>query len=284
MARRTSRERNDETWNDRNGRKDEWAMSIPGIESPRLTCLGMALLVFSTLASGAAHPPKAACTRVLFEGEVSAGGYWTGPLGEGWVFRVVPIPPLQAAYSGWDLVVDRQPPEGFPDALLLATLPYNSINEREIGTTFGLRAQDAIGWNPRSFRFVASPGDFQEARQLFRLITANTGLASATGTGDPKQSDRQATARLLEMVKHAATGEFRIVDAHIVPGVADPAQYAQTWAAASSRTPNTIEEAPGGKSGALGALKWMRFAVTLWLPAGWVVPASVHGQRMACPD
>ena len=170
------------------------------------------------------------------------------------------------------------------DALLLATMPYNSINEREIGTTFGLRAQDAIGWNPRSFRFIASPGDFQEARQLFRLITANTGLASATGTGDPKQSDRQATARLLEMVKHAATGEFRIVDAHIVPGVADPAQYAQTWAAPSSRTPHTIEEAPGGKSGALGALKWMRFAVTLWLPAGWVVPASVHGQRMACPD
>ena len=260
-------------------------MSIPGIESPRLTCLGMALLVFSTLASGAAHPPKAACTRVVFEGEVSAGGYWTGPRGEGWVFRVVPIPPLQAAYSGWDLVVDRQPPEGFPDALLLATLPYNSINEREIGTTFGLRAQDAIGWNPRSFRFVASPGDFQEARQLFLSVHADAGIPPKTGgSGDPKQGDRQVMARLLEIRQHAASGEFRIVDAHIVPGVADPAPYAQTWSAASSQTPHTIGEAPEGKSSALGALQWMRFAVTVWLPAGWVAPASVHGQRIACPD
>jgi hypothetical protein len=261
------------------------AMTKPGIEWPRLRWFGIALLVFSTLASWAATPRKAACMRVVFEAEVSAGGYWTIPLGEGWVFRVVPIPPLQAAYSGWDLVVDRQSPEGFPDALLLATMPYNSINEREIGTTFGLRAQDAIGWNPRSFRFITSPGDFREARQLFRSLTADTGLASAPGARvDPKQGDKQAMARLLAIREHAATGEFRIVDAHIVAGVADPAPYAQTWAVASSRMPHTVEDAPGGKSSALGALKWMRFAVTLWLPAGWVVPASVHGQRMACPD
>jgi hypothetical protein len=250
----------------------------------------MALLVFSALVSGAATPPKAACTRVVFEGEVSAGGYWTVLLGEGWAFRVLPIqvlpiPPLEAAYSGWDLVVDRQPPAGFPDALLLATMPYNSINEREIGTTFGLRSQDAIGWNPRSFRFIASPGDFREARLLFRSLPANAGLQAASGgSGDPKRGDGQAMARLLEIQQRAAAGEFRMVDAHIVPGVADPAPYAQTWALASSRTPHTIEEAPGGKSSALGVLKWMRFAVTLWLPAGWVVPASLQSQRAACPD
>jgi hypothetical protein len=261
------------------------AMTKPGIEWPRLRWFGIALLVFSTLASGAATPPKAACMRVVFEAEVTAGGYWTIPLGEGWVFRVVPITPLQAAYSGWDLVVDRQPPAGFPDALLLATMPYNSINEREIGTTFGLRAQDAIGWNPRSFRFITSPGDFREARQLFQSLTTKIEPQSAPGGSvDPKQGDRQAMARLLAIREHAATGEFRIVDAHIVAGVGDPAPYAQTWAVASSRTPHTVEDAPGGKSSALGAMTWMRFAVTLWLPAGWVVPASVHGQRMACPD
>jgi hypothetical protein len=90
--------------------------------------------------------------------------------------------------------------------------------------------------------------------------------------------------RLMEIQKHAAAGEFRIVDAHIVPGVADPAPYAQLWAEASSKTPHTIEEAPGGKSTARGVLKWMRFAVTLWLPAEWVVPVSIHGQHVACPD
>jgi hypothetical protein len=259
-------------------------MSKPGIESSRLRCL-VALLMFSTWVSWATTLPKAVCTRMVFEGEVSAGGDWTVSLGEGWVFRVLPIPPLQAGYSGWDLVVDRQPPAGFPDALLLATMPYNSINEREIGTTFGLRAQDDIGWNPRSFRFIASLGDFRDAQHLFRSLAASTGPASATGrSGDPKQGDRQAMARLLEIRQHAATGEFRILDARIVPGVADPAPYAQPWAAASSQTPHTVEEAPGGRSSARGALKWMRFAVTLWLPAGWVVPPSLHGQRTACPD
>jgi hypothetical protein len=260
-------------------------MTKPGIESPRLRCFAIAWLVFSTLASGAATPPKAGCRRVVFEGEVSAGGFWTVALGEGWVFRVVPIPPLRAAYSGWDLVVDRQLPAGFPDALLLATMPYNSINEREIGTRFGLRAQDAIGWNPRSFRFIANREDFHEARQLFQSIPANVGVLPKTGGSvDPKQGDRQAMARLLEIRQHAATGEFRIVDAHILPGVADPAPYARTWALASSQTPHTIEEAPGGKSSALGALTRMRFAVTLWLPGGWGVPAPVHGQLMACPN
>ncbi len=260
-------------------------MTKPGIKSPRLRRFAIAWLLFSTLASGAATLPKSGCTRMVFEGEVSAGEYWTVALGEGWVFRVVPIPPLRAAYSGWDLVVDRQPPAGYPDALLLATMPYNSINEREIGTTFGLRAQDAIGWNPRSFRFIANREDFHEARQLFLSVQADAGIQPKTGgSGDRKHDDRQAMARLLEIRQHAASGEFRIVDAHIVPGVADPAPYAQTWSAASTQTPHTIEEAPGGKSSALGVLTRMQFAVTLWLPAGWVVPASVQGQRMACPD
>jgi hypothetical protein len=221
---------------------------------------------------------------VVFDGEVSAGGYWAAPLGQGWVFRILPISPFQASYTGWDLV-DRQPAAGFPDALLIATMPYNSINEREIGTTFGLRAQDAIGWNPRSFRFVVSPGDFREAQQLFRSLPASTGLHSATGaSGGSSPGDRQVMARLLEIQKHAAAGEFRIVDARIVPGVADPAPYAQPWAMASSQTRHTVEQAPEGKSSALGALNWMRFTVTLWLPEGWGVPAPIQARHTACPD
>jgi hypothetical protein len=174
--------------------------------------------MFSTWVCGATTLPKAVCTRIVFEGEVNTGVDWTVSLGEAWVFRVLPIPPLPAGYSGWDLVVDRHPPAGFPDALLLAPMPYNSINEREIGITFGLRAQDAIGWNPRSFRFIVSPEDFRAGQQLFGSLAASTGPASPTGgSGDPKQGDRQAMARLLEIRQPAATGEFRILDARIVP-------------------------------------------------------------------
>src|ERR1700738_1509554 len=76
------------------------------------------------------------CRKVVLKGEVNAGQVWKAALGQGWVFRIQPIQPGPAGYSGWDLVVDRDPPVGYPDALLLATPPYDSINEREIGTTF----------------------------------------------------------------------------------------------------------------------------------------------------
>ena len=71
-------------------------------------------------------------------------------------------------------MVDRGQHSGFPDAFLLATMPYDSINEREMGTTFGLRAQDAIGWNLRSSRFLLKPTDFRYAQQLFRSTMATT--------------------------------------------------------------------------------------------------------------
>lgn len=85
------------------------------------------------------------CHRLDLQGEVRAAQEWRTAIGQGWVLQLLPIASPHNEYSGWDLVVDQDPPAGYPDALLLATLPYNSINEREIGTTFGLRAQDAIG-------------------------------------------------------------------------------------------------------------------------------------------
>jgi hypothetical protein len=102
-------------------------------------------------------------------GEVNAGQEWKAAFGEGWVFRVLPIQAGKAGFSGWDLVVDREQPAGFPDALLLGTPPYNSINEQEVGSTFGLRAQDGIGWNPRSFRFLSTAEAFREGWKLYPL-------------------------------------------------------------------------------------------------------------------
>jgi hypothetical protein len=102
---------------------------------------------------------------------------------------VVPIQPGKAGFSGWDLVVDRVPGAGFPNALLVATPPYNSINEREVGTTFGLRAQDAIGWNPRSFRFMTDPAALQESQRLFQVLGGTT-----RGPEAPVASSREGMA------------------------------------------------------------------------------------------
>jgi hypothetical protein len=79
---------------------------------------------------------------------------------------------------------------------------YNSINEREIGTTFVLRAQDAIGWNPRSFRFLLNPADFRYAQQLFRSTMATTTDRSANGTNNPKAPGGPAFSRLVELRQH----------------------------------------------------------------------------------
>lgn len=210
------------------------------------------------------------CRKVVLEGEVKAGQEWKAAIGEGWIFRIMPIAPPQAGYTGWDLVVDQDRPAGFPDALYLATPPYRSINEREIGTTYGLRAQDAIGWNPRSFHFLIDPASFREAQQIY--------LAKLNGS--KAADDGNAISRLMELAKHAPQGELRILDAHIVPGVADPAPYAQRWAVAAARMQH--EEEATGAASPVGALAWMRFGVTLWLPEHWSLPRDMHATESSC--
>lgn len=241
--------------------------------------LWIAVLAFVVAACHAAAPDRT-CLRLDLVGEVNANQEWKSALGEGWVFRVWPIAPPQLGYSGWDLVVDRDPPAGYPDALLLATLPYNSINEREIGTTFGLRAQDALGWNPRSFHFLSNPAEFREAQQWFRHLTSG----SAANGGGSKATDAGAMARLLQLQSHASSGQFRIVDAHIMPGIADPQPFAQGWALAASRVQQEIEPALPGHSTPRGQLLWVRFALTLWLPKRWNVPSALHTVRDRCPE
>lgn len=217
------------------------------------------------------------CTRVVIRGEGNAGQTWQTPLGQGWVLRIVPIPPGQAGYSGWDLTVDRDPPAGYPDALLLATLPYNSINEREIGTTFGLRAQDAVGWNPRSFHFLIDPAEFRQAQQLY-LEMAKSGALS--GAADHHAS--QNFDRLLQLQKNTAAGEFHIEDVRLNPGIGDAAPFAQAWTLAGLRMPHEIVAAPDGKSSPRGSLVWMRFSVTLSLPASWRLPPGMRGTPSPC--
>src|SRR5215472_16512677 len=146
------------------------AMKNGRVRTRRSACLYVMCVGFAL--GHALAAPQRFCQRVTLQGEVNSGQQWQASLGQGWVFRILPIPPLPEDYSGWDLVVDRDPPAGYPDALLLATLPYNSINEREIATTFGLRAQDAIGWNPRSFHFLTGVGQFRQAQQWFRQIAS----------------------------------------------------------------------------------------------------------------
>jgi hypothetical protein len=218
-----------------------------------------------------ALPMQRSCEKVLIPGEVSAGHEWKVALGEGWVFRVIPIQSASAVYSGWDLVVDREEGAGFPDALMLSTPPYGSINEREIGTTFGLRAQDAIGWNPRSFRFLTDVPSLRPAQEAFRSLNSGKG-------------ETEAEQRLMQLAQRSAHGQFRILDARLTPGVADAAPFAQNWAAQSAKTPHEQDPVPSTGATPLGSLNWMRFTLTLWLPAAWKTPPSLGAVLGACAE
>jgi hypothetical protein len=228
-----------------------------------------------------AAAPPASCTKVVLFGEVNARQEWRAPFGQGWVFRVVPIQPGKAGYSGWDLVVDREQPAGFPDALQVATPPYYSISEREVGTTFGLRAQDAIGWNPRSFHFLTDPDALHEGQKQFRALGG-----TKIWTEKPVEDSREQMAeqRLLEINRRSSAGQFRILNARLTPGIADAAPFAQRWALQSARTPHTIAPAAGGKATPLGELNRIQFSITLWLPAGWKAPKELGAAPGACSE
>jgi len=250
----------------------------------------LVLLAMATLAK-ASTPDKTVCEKVVIQGEVAAGQEWKKAIGEGWAFRVLPIDAdkpesEKAGYSGWDLVVDREQAAGYPDSLLLATPPYDSINEREVGTTFGTRAQDVIGWNPRSFRFLTSTADFQTARQIFLAMKSN-GRSSTAGSGNKGQSSagtNGAVSKLMQLSRDSGAGQFQIVDARLTPGIGDDAPFAEDWAQRAVRTPHTFEPAAGGKSTPLGRLGWIRFSITLWLPSTWKAPAGLGATRGACSE
>lgn len=232
--------------------------------------LALVLMGATAIAQG---QNRGGCRRVDLTGEVSAGNGWQAAIGGGWVLRLVPIAPGKSGFTGWDLAVDRAPALGYPDALLLATPPYLSMNEREIGTTYGLRAQDAIGWNPRSFRFLIDERNFREARQLFSRFSPEWSSGKQTAEGG------KAAARLMELSRGAAVGQLQILDARLSEGTGDAVSYARNWAIQAARIPHT---ALGGASTPRGSLGWIRFRATLWLPALWKAPAGLASSAVSC--
>jgi hypothetical protein len=241
---------------------------------------------------GPARERSQSCQKIVLNGEVRAGAEWRAAFGQGWVFRVLPIHAGSAGgavFGGWDLVVDRSRSKGYPDALLLATPPYNSINEHEVGTTYGLRAQDAIGWNPRSFRFMTDPAAFREAQKLF-LSLSRAGWArpappgSRKGTETRSQMESSELQKLIQLTAQSSAGEFRILNVRLTPGTGDAAPYAENWALQSGNTPHTDVPAPGGLSTPRGEIEWIQFSVTLWLPAGWKAAKELHAVQARCSE
>jgi hypothetical protein len=156
------------------------------------------------------------------------------------------------------------------DLAELGSPPYRSVSPLLVSTDFGFRAQDAVGWNPRRFRYVA---DGRSAATLDGLYRKDAGLKAI-----PAEDERE----LGKLVAASPEGVLEIVDASLAPGTADQARGAGLLATHFATTAHRIEQPASGKATALGRLGWMRFRVRLQLPPGLRPAAGAKVEPSPC--
>ncbi len=227
----------------------EDVVRLPGrrVGSPHLVRVGWLLLpVVAGPAWGAAvaaASPLQACPAVLIEGDVSEDHAYTHPLNSRLDFK------LEAVPAGWMI---RILPHGgvrpLHDAAELANPPYRSPTPILISTDFAFRAQDAVAWNPRSFRFFTTPEQVATAEQAYQATL--------------REPNRPAAgAALYPLLQQAAEGTLTIVDAEIAGGTANQTAAAGSVASHFDQTAHTARTdiAPSP----LGRLLRLRFRLTI---------------------
>jgi hypothetical protein len=219
----------------------------------RVSLWGVALaagwMMFWGLAGSAAG--AATCRRAVLEGAVRAGEEYVRPLGNGLEVMLEPLA------SGWILrVLPVSGPRPAHDYAELATPPYQSVSPLLISTDYSFRAQDVVAWNPRRFHYAASARDFAAMSAAYLEYMKG---ASRRGAVE---------AELADLASRSPEGQVEILDSHFVPGMANQAQTAAMVASHLSMTPHSVDQAGDGKGSALGRVTWIKFRISMDLPAG----------------
>ncbi len=213
---------------------------------------GALLLLSPPFLSGQARAgaPQRSCRAEIVEGELTAGHEFRAGIGNGLALYFQPIA------SGWILrVIPATGPPGDEDYAELATPPYESVSPLSLSTDFAFRAQDAVGWNPRRFRWAGSEAEFIRLHEAYlRYVHA--------GASPPGPLE----VELSEQVARAAEGSLSILDARLVPGMADQSAMAAAVASHFTSTAHTLVDPADGRPSPLGRLLWVRFRVRLELP------------------
>lgn len=220
----------------------------------RLSALVLSFAAVLHPGNACAAPPAgiAPCSTGSIEGELNAGRPFLKPIGNGLSLY------FQAIQSGWILrIVPTSGALPDHDYAELATPPYNSVTPLSVSTDFAFRAQDAVGWNPRHFRFATSAAAFARLREVYgKLIAAGTAPSPAL------------ESELAQQLALTADATLTILDARLVPGTADQWRMAAAVASHFSSTAHTLVEDPGEAASPLGRLVWLHFRVQLELPSG----------------
>ena len=201
------------------------------------------LLILLFLTPAARCTPAAACKPIVFEGEVRAGQAFLHPINAALDFK------LEAVPAGW---IIRVLPHGAErpahDSAELANPPYQSPTPILISTDFAFRAQDAVAWNPRNFRFFPSPEQVPAAEAAYQAIR--------------REPNRPAAgSALYRLLPAAAEGNLRILDAELAGGTGNQTAAAATVASHFAETAHRVRaDLPPSP---LGQLLGLRFRVTI---------------------
>lgn len=194
-----------------------------------------------------------------------AGESFVRPIGNGLELMLEPLA------SGWILrVLPAGKPRPSHDYAELATPPYHSISPLLISTDYSFRAQDAIGWNPRRFRFAANEAGFGQMLKTYEEYESKGPTSSSAQT------------RLAELVSRAPQGTLTILDARLIPGTGDQARTATTVASHFGATAHTIETPADGKTSPLGKITFMRFRIALELSQGFKPDRNLNIKLVPC--
>ena len=222
-------------------------------------CLFIAISIVCVSAN-AAEKAKAVCRQAVLEGEVSAGQGFDRVFATGLRFYLEPL------HSGWIVrVLDADAPREAHDYAEVATPPYQSVSPLLISTDWAFRAQDAVAWNPRHFRYAAD-------RDSFRRLKLLQAGALAGSSGD--------MSGLSELVVMQPEASLDLLDATFAPGVANQAKMASAVALRLENTPHSVDTAAAPSQ--LGRLESVRFRVRFDLPSGLRAGPGASETVVAC--
>lgn len=230
----------------------------------RVAVLGV-LCGAAAVRSEAAPQRSSGCIEAALDGEVKAGQEWIHSIGNGLAVK------LEPTSKGWILrVLPTSGARPEHDYAELATPPYRSVNPLLLTTDYGFRAQDAVGWNPRRFRFSTSAEAYKRMLKAYETYRA---------TSNPSA---EAQSELAKVVTEMPEGELQIVDARLLPGTADQSPAAAAVALHFLTTTHTLDQPQDGRAAPLGRLDWVRFHLRLELPRTFSIDRGVSAVRGAC--
>jgi len=205
---------------------------------------------------------KGDCRQAVFDGDVKAGQKFEREFAPGLKFLLEPL----SRGSGWLVrVVPVGQARGAHDYAELATPPYRSVTPLAVSTDFSFRAQDAVGWNPRRFRYAQDAAVARRLEGLYAGVVAN---------------DASASTKAAELAMAQPEGVLQILNAVMVPGTANQWQMAAAVALHFENTPHEVEQA--AQPTPLGKLEELEFRVKLELTSGVGAAKGVNEEKIPC--